>query len=84
MAVNNIARQFDRKSDLSFISSLTSNNVFINNISCALIGSVYLDGSTAVGGSTTVFVNGIGVHRKNDLASDGDICMEGSANTFAG
>lgn len=38
----------------------------------------------AATGSSTVFVNGFGVHRTGDLVSCGDTAGVGSSNVFAG
>jgi len=81
---SNIARRFDRKTNLSPIVANYSGSVFINGIPCAVVGSLYQDGSTAVGASASVYVNGLRVHRVADLASDGQACIEGSSDTFAG
>ena len=43
-----------------------SHNVFTNSAKTVRIGDITACGDPAVGGSGTVFVNGIGVHRQGD------------------
>jgi uncharacterized Zn-binding protein involved in type VI secretion len=66
-----------------------SENVFINGAAVVRIGDECACSDVAVEGSTSVFVNGIGVHRKED-ATSGHGCWvanksaSGSPNVFAG
>ena len=66
-----------------------SENVLTNSERTVRIGDTTSCGDPATGGSTTVFVNGIGVHRKGD-ATGGHASFvpnssaSGSDNVFAG
>jgi hypothetical protein len=66
-----------------------SENVFVNGAKAVRIGDTCACTDPATEGSTTVFVNGIGVHRKDD-ATGGHGCWvankaaTGSENVFAG
>jgi len=66
-----------------------SANVFINGANAVRIGDICACTDPAIEGSQKVFVNGIGVHRKED-ATGGHGCWvpnkaaTGSTNVFAG
>tara|TARA_R100000742_G_C4272546_1_gene91781 strand:+ start:1225 stop:1521 length:297 start_codon:yes stop_codon:yes gene_type:complete len=66
-----------------------SDNVFTNGAKTVRIGDTTGCGDPATGGSTTVFVNGIGVHRKDDGTGGHQSWVpnksaSGSGNVFAG
>ena len=66
-----------------------SNNVFTNSAKTVRIGDTTGCGDPATGGSGTVYVNGIGVHRKGDgTGGHGswvpNSSASGSDNVFAG
>ena len=66
-----------------------SENVFTNGKKTVRIGDTTSCGDPATGGSTTVFVNGIGVHRKGDATGGHgswvpNASASGSDNVFAG
>ena len=71
----------------SYISG--SVNVITNGASTVRIGDATACGDPAIGGSSTVKVNGIGVHRKGDGTSGhgswpGNLSASGSPNVIAG
>tara|TARA_B100001063_G_C16580644_1_gene460588 strand:- start:350 stop:643 length:294 start_codon:yes stop_codon:yes gene_type:complete len=66
-----------------------SENVLTNSEKTVRIGDTTSCGDPATGGSTTVFVNGIGVHRKGDATGGHgswipNSSASGSDNVFAG
>ncbi len=66
-----------------------SSNVKTNGARTVRIGDRTGCGDSAVGGSSSVFVNGIGVHRKDDGTSGhgswvANASASGSGNVFAG
>ena len=66
-----------------------SENVLTNSERTVRIGDTTSCGDPATGGSTTVFVNGIGVHRKGDATGGHgswipNASASGSDNVFAG
>ena len=66
-----------------------SENVLTNSERTVRIGDTTSCGDPATGGSTTVFVNGIGVHRKGDATGGHgswipNSSASGSDNVFAG
>ena len=66
-----------------------SSNVFTNSAKTTRIGDTTACGDPATGGSGTVFVNGIGVHRKGDATGGHasfvpNASSSGSSNVFAG
>ena len=66
-----------------------SSNVFTNSAKTTRIGDTTSCGDPATGGSGTVFVNGIGVHRKGDATGGHasfvpNASSSGSSNVFAG
>lgn len=69
-----------------------SSNVFINGIPCVRVTDSYdihckireCHGGKASGGSSTVFVNGLAIHRTGDAIDCGDTAGTGSPNVFAG
>ena len=66
-----------------------SENVLTNSEKTVRIGDTTSCGDPATGGSTTVFVNGIGVHRKGDATGGHgswipNASASGSDNVFAG
>ena len=66
-----------------------SPDVFTNSAKTVRIGDTTGCSDPATGGSTTVFVNGIGVHRKGDgTGGHGswvpNLSASGSSNVFAG
>jgi len=66
-----------------------SSNVNTNGAATVRIGDATSCGDPATGGSATVFVNGIGVHRKGDgTGGHGSFVpnssASGSSNVFAG
>ena len=66
-----------------------SNDVFTNGAKTVRIGDTTSCGYPATGGPTTVFVNGIGVHRKADATGGHaswvpNSSASGSSDVFAG
>lgn len=72
--------------------STPQGTVYVNGILATVIGSGYPSHScgdsshsgAASSGSSTVFIEGIPVHRIGDAISCGDTSGSGSPNTFAG
>jgi len=66
-----------------------SENVYVNNKKAVRIGDICACKDPALEGSETVFINGIGVHRKGDATAghEGWVpnkAATGSENVFAG
>lgn len=80
-----IARRTDKDAGNHSLNQLLSPNVFIEGLAVAVVGSKYDNNATALTGSSTVFVNGIGVHRVGDSVTSGaNVCSQGSPTVSAG